>query len=55
MNETGEFNYHAYELRKLGDTSEGVKVKLRGDNGETRWLLLTPEELAGVSAVLTGE
>jgi hypothetical protein len=55
VNETDAFNYHAYELRKLGDTSEGVKLKLLGDNGETHWLLLTPEELAGVSAVLAGE
>lgn len=49
------FNYWAAEFRKLGDTSEGVKVKFwnsAGDEGETRWLSLTPEQFEHVKRTM---
>lgn len=47
--------YHRYELAKLGDVSEGGKVKLRGDNGETRWMTISAETLADIADALTKE
>jgi hypothetical protein len=40
------------ELEKLGE-SERYRLKLTSDNGETKWLSVTPETLAEVKAVLT--
>jgi len=40
------------ELEKL-DESERYRLKLTSDNGETKWLSITPETLAEVEAVLT--
>ncbi|MFJ2778137.1 MULTISPECIES: hypothetical protein [unclassified Kitasatospora] len=46
--------YRAYELRKVAGSTD-VRLKVWGENGEMRWLSLTPELFAKVSAVLTEE
>jgi hypothetical protein len=48
------FNYFACELRKTGDplTTDGRSVKFRGENGETRWMTLTPQQYAQVQELM---
>lgn len=50
--EDNRLAYVRGELEDLGG-SEKYRLKIRSDNGETKWLSITPETLAEVKAVLT--
>jgi len=52
-----DLEYREHELRRLGPTDEQdeYRVKFTSDEGETRWLSLTPEQFRRVGMLLTSE
>lgn len=51
MTEQKSPTYADAELRKV-NPRDTTQIKIRGQNGETRWMTLTPETLAKVAKVL---
>lgn len=47
-----KFNYGASEMKKLGDSSEGYRVKFSSSEGETRHISLTPGQFRQIRELI---
>jgi hypothetical protein len=55
MATTDTFNYEASQLDRL-EPAEFYRLQIRSDvRGETKWLNITPAQLAAIREILTGE
>lgn len=47
-----DFNYGERQVKRLGDLSQGGRIKLTTESGETRWQNLSPDRLRRIAAIL---